>query len=224
MDLIKAINKEAVLIGVEPLQLSQFVDQVILSDIERICNEMRVTAEDLDNAFFLNKTGKFADNNADYVKAYGKVNSTYVSSIILAFKKYQIEQNKQVKEYKPEIALPVSKEAEKEALIQAFELTKENVIREYKAGKSIFDISTKWIHTDYYQFFENKMTDEQKAEYIENVKELVRQNKIKEYQSLHEFPVPKEMNRYIDNSMGKIINYAKCLWITEQIINQINNV
>ena len=220
MDLIKSINKEAILIGVEPLQLSQFIDQVVLSDIERICTEMRITSEDLDKAFFLNKTGKFADNNSDYVKAYGKINSSYVSSIILAFKKYQIEQNKKVKEYRAEIALPVSKEAEKEALIKAFELTKENVIREYKAGKSIFDISTKWIHTDYYKFFDNKMTDEQKAEYLENVKELVRQNKIKEYQSLHDYPIPKEMKRYIDNSMGKISNYAKCLWMTEQIIKE----
>lgn len=220
MDLIKSINKEAILIGVEPLQLSQFIDQVVLSDIERICTEMRITSEDLDKAFFLNKTGKFADNNSDYVKAYGKINSSYVSSIILAFKKYQIEQNKKVKEYRAEIALPVSKEAENEALIKAFELTKQNVLREYKAGKSIFDISTKWIHTDYYKFFDNKMTDEQKAEYLENVKELVRQNKIKEYQSLHDYPIPKEMKRYIDNSMGKISNYAKCLWMTEQIIKE----
>jgi hypothetical protein len=220
--MIKSLMRECAFAGIDALDINRELDKAILSHICQICKDLNVSEENLDEAFYFNRIGKYEQflNKESYIKTYGKISVNYVSEVIMCYKKYLIAKNREIKPYESPAELPMSKEYEKEALIKAFQLTKENVIREYKAGKSIFDISTKWIHTDYYHFFDNKMTDEQKAEYLENVKELVRQNKIKEYQSLHDYPIPKEMKRYVDNSMGKISNYAKCLWMTEQIIKE----
>lgn len=219
--MINSIIKECAFAGIENLDLSKELDKAVLAHICRLCKDLNVSEENLNEAFYFNRTGKYEQflNKESYIKTYGKISVNYVSEVIMCYKKYLIAKNREIKPFESALELPISEEAEKEALKKGFELAKEKLIEDFKKGKSEYELATKWMHEGYYCFFKNEMNLKEKNEFKLEVAEIVKKEKIKEYRKIHGVAITESDElKYALKKSENIESICKCVYMAREII------
>lgn len=211
MNLIQTLSKEAILCEKEPIDLSNKVNEFEFREIESMLEKEKISVEQLNQAFELNRTGQLDgylfEKNSRKVIAYQRVGHRYVSEIIFAFKGWYKYNAKAPQ-------LPAIEPPKPISVKESYEICKNIIIEKYNKGQKDFFYLANFLLEDFYEF-ERENIDTDKDEQLYLIGEAEKWLKTKKTQ---EFELGLKIVLTIDKKDARQL--AKLHLLAKHIINE----